>query len=109
MTETTAMIVRTPMMMPSRVRKVRSLLARSETQAIVNDSPACKLAMAILYLFYHEYEDRPAWFTGALPSRNGSCLVASPSGLLPGAKRRPRCTAERLGAVHLVNIQKEGD
>jgi pseudouridine synthase len=45
MTETTAMMVRTPMMMPSRVRKVRSLLDRRETTAMVKDSLICSLAM----------------------------------------------------------------
>src|SRR4030042_6749608 len=47
MTETTAMMVRTPMMMPSRVRKVRSLLDRRETTAIVKDSLICSFAMVL--------------------------------------------------------------
>lgn len=47
MTETTAMMVRTPMMMPSSVRALRSLLARREARAIVNDSWTCSLAIVL--------------------------------------------------------------
>jgi hypothetical protein len=39
MTDTTAMIVKTPMMIPRRVRRVLSLLAHRELMAMAMDSP----------------------------------------------------------------------
>ncbi len=47
MTETTAMMVRTPMMMPRRVKKVRILLDQRDPMAIVKDSPMLIFAMSV--------------------------------------------------------------
>jgi hypothetical protein len=54
MIETTAMTVRTPMMIPRRVRNERSLLDRRDVQAMDRDSRTCSLAMVNL-LFYTNY------------------------------------------------------
>jgi hypothetical protein len=50
--ETTVMMVRTPMMIPSRVRKVLSLFDQKELMAIATDSPNWSRANGFLSLFY---------------------------------------------------------
>ena len=56
------------MMMPSRVRKVRSLLDRRETMAIENDSLICSFAMVLTALFYPIYTNRrELWFIMGRP------------------------------------------
>ena len=47
MTETTAMMVRTPMMMPRRVKKVRILLDHNDPMAMLKDSPTLILAIFV--------------------------------------------------------------
>jgi hypothetical protein len=75
MTETTAMMVRTPMMMPRSVRKVLSLLTRREAMAIEKDSLICSLAIVFSVLFYtRSYGEAKKRFS-AIPCGEGSGLT----------------------------------
>jgi len=53
MMDTTAMMVRTPMMIPSKVRNVRSLLDQREFMAMATDS--LTLILVILFFIQDHY------------------------------------------------------
>jgi hypothetical protein len=53
MIETTVIMVKTPMMMPSSVRNVLNLLVQREDIAIATDSPTLILAIIFLYILQY--------------------------------------------------------
>src|SRR4030042_1202343 len=102
MTETTAMMVRTPMMMPSRVRKVRSLLDRRETTAIVKDSLICSLAM-VLKLYCTLY----IRIAGALVYNGAAMATMRLNKFLAHAGVCSRREADRIIAEGRVSVNGE--
>jgi hypothetical protein len=60
MIETTVIMVKTPMMMPSSVRNVLNLLVQREPMAIETDSPILTLAIVFIYILQYMIRMREA-------------------------------------------------